>query len=264
MDLKLSDKLALVTGSTRGIGKEIVRTFLREGASVIIHGRSEKTVNPAIDELGEEGTVYGIAADLGSSEEITRFNNRVEEIGMPDILVNNAAIFEVEPFEKIPPEKWSRYFQVNVIAAAQICRRFLPGMLERNHGRILMIASEAGIKPVPFMLHYSTTKTALIGLARGLAELTKGTNVTVNSLLPGPTLTENVKELFRDVAKQENIELETLLGNYFEENEPSSLLQRFESPEEVAKIAVFLCSDAAAIINGSAQRAEGGIIRSVF
>jgi len=264
MDLNLNNKLALVTGSTKGIGKEIARTFLKEGAKVIVHGSSAQTVDPTVEELKSEGDVKGIAADLSTDEDVNRLCAQVEEIGELDILVNNAAIFEVTPFEDIDSEKWHHYFQVNLISVTQICRHFLPQMLERNSGRILMVASEAGVKPVPFMLHYSTTKTALIGLARGLAELTQGSNVTVNSLLPGPTLTQNVKGLFEDVAEQEGTDLDTILDNYFEEEEPTSLLQRFETPEEVAKIAVFLCSDAASIVNGSAQRAEGGIIRSVL
>jgi len=266
MDLGLSDKLVLITGSTRGIGKETARTFLKEGAKVIIHGRSAQTVEPAVEELKNEGdvNVKGIPADLSSDSEIARLCDRVDETGELDILVNNAAVFDVEPFEEIDSDTWHRYFQINLISVTQLCRHFLPGMLERDRGRILMIASEAGVKPVPFMLHYSTTKTAMIGLGRGLAELTKGTGLTVNSLLPGPTLTENVKGLFEEVAEQEEVSLETILDNYFEEEEPTSLLQRFEKPEEVAKIAVFLCSEAASVVNGSAQRAEGGIIRSIL
>lgn len=264
MDLGLSEQLVLVTGSTRGIGMAMAGVFLEEGARVIVHGRSSDTVAAAVSELEDRGVVYGIPADLGNPDQVRDLCERVDELGDLDVLVNNAAIFEVEPFEEISVESWRRYLQVNLIAATQLCRHFLPRMLERGRGRILMVASEAGVKPVPFMLHYSVTKTALLGLARGLAELTKGMAVTVNSLLPGPTLTENVKGLFADVAEQQGTELEVVLDSYFDEEEPTSLIQRFEEPEEVARVAAFLCSDAAAIINGSAQRAEGGIIRSVL
>lgn len=264
MDLGLEGKRALVTGSTRGIGRAIARQLLEEGASVIVHGRSEETVAPSAEELSDLGPVEGIPADLTDAGEVDRLCRRVDEGGPLDVLVNNAGIFRQTPFPEIEDEEWERHLQVNLMGPVRLCRHFLPDMLDRDEGRVLMVSSEAGVKPVPYMLQYSVTKTALIGLGRGLAELTQGTGVRVNTVLPGPTLTENVKSLIRDVAEEEGMAPEELLEGYFEEEEPTSLLQRFERPEEVARVAVFLCSEAAAVVNGSAHRAEGGIIRSIL
>lgn len=264
MDLGLDGRLVLVTGSTRGIGRASARLFLEEGAEVVVHGSSSETVDPAVEELSPHGTVHGVAADLTSADEVETLCREVEALGPLDVLVNNAGIFEQTPFPEIGDDEWRRHLEVNLMGPVRLSRHFLPRMLERDRGTILMVASEAGVKPVPYMLQYSTTKTALVGLGRGLAELTKGTDVRVNTILPGPTLTGNVKRLMEDVAEEEGVEVETLVDGYFEAEEPTSLLQRFERPEEVARVIVFLCSPAARVINGSAQRAEGGIIRSVL
>ncbi|AZB44386.1 SDR family oxidoreductase [Bacillus sp. FJAT-42376] len=263
MDLNLKGKLAVVTGSTGGIGKETAKSFLQEGAKVIINGRTEEKVQKVADELSAFGTVYGVAADLSKLEGSNDFISKVNEIGPVDILVNNLAFFEVKSFEEVTDEEWEDYFQTNIMSAVRLSRKFLPDMLKRNSGRLLNLASEAGVKPLPQMIPYSVTKTALISLSRGLAELTKGTNVTVNSVLPGPTWTEGVENFMKGAAESEGKDLEPFTKDYFKENEPTSLIQRFATVEEVASTILFLASDKASAINGSAQRVEGGIIRSL-
>lgn len=264
MDLGLEGKRVLVTGSTRGIGRAIAERFLREGARVVVHGSRPETVEPAVEELSALGPVTGRPADLASAEEVEAMCRELADGEPLDVLVNNAAVFEETPFEEITDEEWRAHLDVNLMAPVRLSRFFLPRMLDRDEGRILMVASEAGVKPVPYMLQYSTTKTALLGLSRGLAELTKGTGVSVMSLMPGPTRTANVEALLEDVAEEQGRAFEEVVDAYFEEEEPASLLQRFERPEEVARVAVFLCSDVAPLLNGGAHRAEGGIIRAVF
>lgn len=185
MDLQLKDKLVLITGSTSGIGKAAAKSFLQEGAAVIVNGRKQETVDRTIEELSGYGTVHGAAADLSKTDEAAAFIEKVNEIGDIDILVNNLGFFEVKDFADVTDEEWNQYFEVNVMSAVRTSRHFLPKMLAKNSGRILNIASEAGVKPLPTMIPYSMTKTALISLSRGMAEMTKGTNVTVNSVLPG-------------------------------------------------------------------------------
>jgi NAD(P)-dependent dehydrogenase (short-subunit alcohol dehydrogenase family) len=263
MNLQLQDKLVVVTGSTSGIGKGIARSFLQEGARVIVNGRTQSRVDEVVSELAAFGTVYGVAADVSDASQAQHFISKVKEYGEVDVLVNNMGIFEVKAFEDVTDEEWMNYFNANVLSAVRLSRSFLPEMLKRNTGRILNIASEAGVKPLPQMVPYSVTKTALISLSRGLAELTKGTNVTVNSVLPGPTWTEGVEGYMIGAAKAENQELESFTENYFKNNEPTSLIQRFATVEEVADTVVFLASQNASAINGTAQRVEGGIIRSL-
>lgn len=263
MNLQLEDKLVVVTGSTSGIGKGIVKSFLQEGAKVIVNGRNKSRVEETVIDLANFGKVYGIAADLSDATQAQEFIGKIKEYGEVDVLVNNMGIFEVKEFENITDEEWMNYFNVNVLSAVRLSRSFLPEMLKRNTGRIINIASEAGVKPLPQMIPYSVSKTALISLSRGMAELTKGTNVTVNSVLPGPTWTEGVENYMIGAAKAENEDLELFSENYFKNNEPTSLIQRFATVEEVADTVVFIASKKASAINGTAQRVEGGIIRSL-
>lgn len=263
MNLQLEDKLVVVTGSTSGIGKGIVKSFLQEGAKVIVNGRNKSRVEETVIDLSNLGNVYGIAADLSDAPQAQEFIEKIKEYGEVDVLVNNMGIFEVKEFENITDEEWMNYFNVNVLSAVRLSRSFLPEMLKRNTGRIINIASEAGLKPLPQMIPYSVSKTALISLSRGMAELTKGTNVTVNSVLAGPTWTEGVESYMIGAAKAENEDLELFSENYFKNNEPSSLIQRFTTVEEVADTVVFIASKKASAINGTAQRVEGGIIRSL-
>jgi NAD(P)-dependent dehydrogenase (short-subunit alcohol dehydrogenase family) len=263
MDLKLNGKTALITGSTKGIGKAIAKRLLIEGANVIINGRSQKTVDLVTKELSQFGTVYGFAADLGDVGQIDILLGEVDKIGSIDILVNNAAIFESINFFKITNSDWVRYLEVNLLSAVRISQYFLSKMLERNQGRIITVASEAGFKPIPEMIHYSVTKTALIGLSRGMAELTKGTNVTVNAVIPGPTWTEGAQAFIDESARKANLDLRSMIDLYFQKFEPTSLLQRFATVDEVAFMVTILASELSSAVNGSSQRVEGGIIRCI-
>ncbi|MDQ0886818.1 NAD(P)-dependent dehydrogenase (short-subunit alcohol dehydrogenase family) [Paenibacillus sp. V4I9] len=264
MELNLKNKLVLISGSTAGIGKAIAISFLKEGAKVIINGRSEENVETTVKELSVLGTVYGIRANVAVKAESDELINKVNEIGNLDVLINNTGVFTVRPFADVTDEEWLEYYQINVMGAVRLSRAFLPKMMERNAGRIINIASEAGIKPYPELIPYGVSKTALITLSRGLAEVAKGTNVTVNSVLPGPTWTEGFGTFITDLAKENGKDLDTFIEEYFKKDQPTSLIQRFATVEEVADTVVFIASDKASAINGAAQRVEGGIIQSIL
>jgi NAD(P)-dependent dehydrogenase (short-subunit alcohol dehydrogenase family) len=264
MDFHLNNKLVLVTGSTSGIGKGVAISFLKEGAKVIINGRSDEHVKKTVQELSSLGTVYGIRADVAKKEDCVELVNQVNELGSLDVLVNNTGIFTVKPFSEVTDEEWLDYYQVNVMSAVRLSRAFLPKMIERNTGRIINVASEAGIKPYPELIPYGVSKTSLITLSRGLAEVAKGTKVTVNSVLPGPTWTEGFSTFITDLAQENGKDLDTFIKEYFENDQPSSLIQRYATVEEVADTIVFLASEKASAINGTAQRVEGGIIQSIL
>lgn len=255
---ELEQKITLVTGSTKGIGKAIAEAFVDKNARVVVHGRTREEVESTQASIG---AFSGVVGDLGTAEGCDGVIEQLQNLGPVGVLVNNAGIFGAENFFKIDDEEWLRYFQVNVMSTVRLCRALMPSMLENNWGRIINIASEAAIKPLPQMIHYSMTKTALVSLARGLAELTKGSRVTVNSLLPGPTWTAGVETYFKGLAAEEGKPEKTIIDNYFAEHEPTSLLQRFIDVKEVAHAAVFLATNGA--VNGSAQRVEGGIVRSI-
>eukprot|EP00742_Colponemidia_sp_Colp-10_P000843 GILJ01000913.1.p1 GENE.GILJ01000913.1~~GILJ01000913.1.p1 ORF type:complete len:268 (+),score=44.43 GILJ01000913.1:195-998(+) len=267
MDLRIAGKLALVTGSTMGIGKAAALAFAKQGVEVIVNGRSEATVNAAVDEIKQQSgssTVYGIAADVSTPAGVDALIARVKELNKPlEILVNNMGIYKVVDFFEATDDEWENILQVNVMSVVRLCRYFMKEMLQRNWGRIVNVSSEAGARPIPHMIPYSVTKSALNGLSRGLAELTKGTNVTVNSLLAGPTWTEGVQKYMEGVAGATNKPLEHVIKEYFRENEPTSLIQRYLTGEEIADSILYLSSAQGGAINGSAQRVEGGIIRSV-
>jgi NAD(P)-dependent dehydrogenase (short-subunit alcohol dehydrogenase family) len=263
----LQGKVCVVTGSTAGIGKGIAKHFLIEGAKhVFINGRSAATVQKALESFQSEGftNVSGVIADLGTAEGCNQFIADVDKSGQTiDVVVNNMGIFGTKNFFDITDEEFLNYFNVNVMSTVRISRHYLKFMLERNAGRIIVISSECGFRPIPDMIHYSMTKAAQISISRGLAELTKGTNVTVNSLLPGPTATEGLDEYIGGIATKTNKTREEATLSYFKEREPTSLLQRFLTVEEVANVAVFLASDRSSGINGAAQLVEGGVIRSI-
>jgi len=259
MDLGLKGKLAVVTGSTSGIGAAIAKCFAVEGAKVVINGRSQQGVDRAAEKLGKYGDVVGVAADVATADGAGKLIAAITALGNLDILVNNAGVFENKPFAEITDDDWLQMFNINVVSGIRLARAFFPSMLARNRGRILFIASEAGVKIVPEMIHYSTTKTCYISIARGLAELTKGTAVTVNSLIVGPTMTEGVETYLSTMG-----DLKRMETAYFDADARNSLLHRFARPEEVADCAVFLCSSRAGNINGVAQRCEGGIIRAIL
>jgi len=268
--LGLAEKLVVVTGSTGGIGLEIARAFLELRSKVVLNGRSQPKLDNAIASLRSDphfslyGEIHGIVADLSDSKSCEEFIDRVKSIGEVDILVNNLGIFEVKGFFELTDEDWFRYHNTNVMSAVRLCRAFMPSMLKRGQGRILIMSSESGFRPIKEMIHYSVSKTALIGLARALAELTKGTQVTVNSVIAGPAFTPNAEEFLKGLAAlQSKDSLEEVVQDYFTIMEPTSLLQRFITPREVADVVVFLASDKAAAINGHAQRVDGGIIRHI-
>ena len=254
----LEGKLTLVTGSTKGIGKAIAEAFVGQGARVVVHGRKSDEATQLGEAIGAHSSVSG---DLGTSAGCDAVIEQLSKLGAVDILINNAGIFGVQDCFQIDDEEWLRYFQVNIMSAVRLSRALLPSMLKNDWGRVINVASEAAIKPLPQMIDYSMTKTSVVSLARGMAELTKGTHVTVNSVLPGPTWTAGVEDYFEGLAADEGRPAQELIDSYFKEHEPTSLIQRFIDVEEVAQSVVFLASNGA--VNGSAQRVEGGIVRSI-
>jgi NAD(P)-dependent dehydrogenase (short-subunit alcohol dehydrogenase family) len=263
MDLQLTNKKALVTGSTAGIGFAIASLLAEEGASVVVNGRSPQRVEQAVDRVRTErknAKVTGVAADLGTKEGVDML---IRELPAVDILVNNLGIFEPKPFAEITDEDWLRFFEVNVLSGVRLSRFYLPRMLQKNWGRIVFISSESAINIPVEMVHYGMTKTAQLALARGLAELTAGTAVTVNSVLPGPTRSEGVEGFLQDMAKGQGTDAAKVEAEFFRTVRPSSLLKRFETPEEVATMVVYVCSPRASATNGAALRVDGGVVRSI-
>ena len=263
MNIDLSGKSALVTGSTAGIGYAIAKGLAAAGASVVLNGRKQATVDAAAAKLGGEvkgAKVRGIGADVSTAE---GGNALIKALPDVDILINNAGIFEPKEFVDIPDEDWSRFFEVNVMSGVRMSRAYLPGMLKRNWGRIVFISSESGLNIPVEMIHYGMTKTAQLAVARGLAKLTRGTAVTVNSVLPGPTLSEGVETFVKDLARQNGQSEAEAAANFVKQHRPGSLLQRFASVDEIANVVVFVASKQAAMTNGAAIRAEGGIIDTI-
>ena len=263
MDLGLKNKIALVSGSTAGIGYACAEALAREGAEVIVNGRTEERVRAAvarINALRPAVSARGIAADLGTKEGVEQLAAQLPEV---DVLINNLGIFEPKPFEEIPDDDWMRFFEVNVLSGIRLSRQYLAGMRRKNWGRIIFISSESGLQIPVEMIHYGVTKTAQIALARGLAETTAGTNVTVNSVLPGPTRSEGVEQFVKDLAKGQGTDEATVEKEFFRTARPSSLLKRFATPEEVAAMVVYVCSPRASATNGAALRVDGGVVRSI-
>jgi NAD(P)-dependent dehydrogenase (short-subunit alcohol dehydrogenase family) len=259
MDLQLSGKKALVTGSTAGIGFAIAQSFAREGAEVVVNGRTQERVDAAVARIGKGAT--GLAADLGTRAGV---ESAIQRIPTVDILVNNLGIFEPKPFEDIPDEDWFRFFEVNVMSGVRLSRHYLPLMKQANWGRIIFISSESGIQIPAEMIHYGFTKTAQLAISRGLAETTAGTGVTVNAVLPGPTESEGVGEFVGRLANQAGTDRSSVERDFFQTARPTSLLQRFASPEEVASIVTFLASPLSSATNGAALRVDGGVVRSII
>jgi NAD(P)-dependent dehydrogenase (short-subunit alcohol dehydrogenase family) len=264
MDLKLAGKLALVTGSTQGIGLAVARALLAEGATVVVNGRRERLVQETVRALSTLGTAHGVAADLATAEGARAVARAAGAVGSVDILVNNVGRFEVQPFGDIMDEDWTSMFELNVMSGVRLARALLPGMLQRNWGRIVFIASEQSAKPNPDMLHYAMSKAAQVSVARGLAELTRGTQVTVNSVLAAPTWSEGVEAFLATLAARDGKTVEEMRTAYFDGPGRASIIQRWASADEIAAQVAFLCSPLAAAVNGAAQRVDGGIIRSLF
>ncbi|MEH2085751.1 SDR family NAD(P)-dependent oxidoreductase [Nostoc sp.] len=263
MDLKLHGKSALVSGSTAGIGLAIALGLAQEGASVIVNGRSEERVAQAIAKIKDstpDAKVSGVVADAGTASGVEKL---IQEVPHVDILINNVGIYEPKTFFDITDEDWLKIFEVNVLSGVRLSRQYLQKQLEQNWGRIIFISSESAIQIPVEMIHYGTTKTAQLAIARGLAEMTVGTGVTVNSVLPGPTRSEGVEEFITNLAQERGISPDRVEAEFFENVRPSSLIKRFATNEEVAAIVVYLSSPVASATNGAALRVDGGVIRSI-
>ena len=264
MNLQLDSKTALVTGSTAGIGFAIARILANEGASVIVNGRVDDRVDAAIKKIrssGGHGELQGVVADLGTADGTRSVIERFPQL---DILVNNLGIYEPKPFEQISDDDWQRFFEVNVLSGVRLSRHYLPGMKERKWGRIVFISSESAVQIPAEMIHYGMTKTAQLAISRGLAETTEGTNVTVNTVLAGPTASEGIGDFVRRLAQDQKTDVATVEKEIFRSVRPTSLLKRFATPEEVAALVVFVCSPLSSATNGAALRADGGVVRSIL
>jgi NAD(P)-dependent dehydrogenase (short-subunit alcohol dehydrogenase family) len=263
MDLGLSGKRALVTGSTAGIGFAVAAGLAAEGAEVVVNGRTEARVEAAVRALRGRvagAVVTGIAADLGTAEGCARVLAGAPEV---DILINNLGIFEPKAFAATTDEDWQRFFDVNLMSGVRLARHHLPRMIARGHGRVQFVSSESALQIPVEMIHYGVTKTAQLGLSRGLAEMTRGTAVTVNAILAGPTRSEGVGEFVARLAEQGGTSAADVERDFFQHARPTSLLQRFETPEEVADLIVFIASGRAAAVNGAALRVDGGVVRAI-
>ena len=264
MELQLKDKKALVTGSTAGIGLAIATALAREGAQVVLNGRTPARVEAALAQVRKEvpgAKLSGVAADLGTAAGAAQLVAQVPQV---DILVNNLGIFASKPFEEIPDADWLQFFETNVMSGVRLCRAYLPGMRKRDWGRILFVSSESAVYIPVEMIHYGMTKTAQVALARGLAETTVGTNVTVNTVLPGPTASEGVQGFVDGLAQQQGVSRAQVEQEFFQKMRPSSLLKRFIDPAEVAALVTFLASPLSAATNGAALRVDGGLLRSAL
>jgi NAD(P)-dependent dehydrogenase (short-subunit alcohol dehydrogenase family) len=264
MDLKLQDKSALVSGSTAGIGLAIAQGLTQEGASVVITGRSEQRLTQAIDKIQQSNPsakISGVVADLATREGTEQLFRQVPTI---DILVNNLGLYEPKAFSDLSDEDWFNIFEANVLSGVRLSRHYLPGMQERNWGRVIFISSESAVQIPVEMIHYGMTKTAQLAISRGLAETTAGTGVTVNAVLPGPTRSEGVEGFLEQMAKERSVDVATVETEFFQSLRPTSLLKRFATTEEVAAMVVYLCSPLASATNGAALRVDGGVVRSII
>ena len=263
MKIDLSGKTALVTGSTSGIGHAIAKGLASAGATVVVNGRTQAKVDAAVAAITKVvpgAKVRGVAADVSTAAGCNALVAALPEV---DILINNAGIFEPTGFFDIPDEDWIRFVEVNVMSGVRLSRAYMPGMLRRNWGRIVFISSESALNIPKEMIHYGLTKTAQLALSRGLAEMTRGTAVTVNSVLPGPTMSEGVETFVKDLAKQHGRSVEEAASQFVKQFRPTSLLQRFASVEEIANMVVYISSKEASATNGAALRAEGGIVQTI-
>jgi NAD(P)-dependent dehydrogenase (short-subunit alcohol dehydrogenase family) len=264
VDLKLTGKVALVTGSTAGIGLSIAQSLASEGAHVFVNGRTQQRVDAAIAAIRSHAAtakVEGIVADFSGPAGAEAVIARLPAV---DVLVNNVGIFEPKPFTEISDAGWLRFFEVNVMSGVRLARHYLPGMLKKNWGRILFISSESGVQIPAEMVHYGMTKTAQIAVARGIAESVAGTGVTSNSILAGPTDSEGVSVFVDALAKQQKKSKAEVEKEFFEHARPSSLLKRFATVDEVAAMVTFLASELSSATNGAAVRVDGGVVRAIL
>lgn len=263
MDTQLTGKKALVTGSTKGIGLAIAKRLSAEGAHVIVNGRAQEAVDKAVMKVQAAADIkveaHGFAGDLSTEEATDRLLAAFPSI---DVLVNNLGIYDPQSFFDVDDATWRRFFEINVMSGVRLSRAYMPGMLESDWGRILFISSESAVNIPDEIIHYGMTKTAQVAIASGLANLTRGSGVTVNSLLVGPTKTEGVENFIISQAQEKGLTKDELVKDFFQTNRPTSRIQRFESPEEIAHMAVFLCSPLASGTNGAAVACEGGCIQT--
>jgi NAD(P)-dependent dehydrogenase (short-subunit alcohol dehydrogenase family) len=263
MKIELSGKTALVTGSTAGIGHAIAKGLAATGAEVVVNGRSQSKVDAAVAAITKAvpgSKVKGVAADVSTAAGCKALVAALPDV---DILINNAGIFEPKGFFDIPDEDWSRFFDINVMSGIRLSRAYMQGMLKRNWGRIVFISSESALMIPKEMIHYGMTKTAQLSVSRGLAELTRGTAVTVNSVMPGPTMSEGVETFVADLARQNGQSEKEAAASFIKQHRPGSLIQRFATVEEIANMVVYVSSKQASATNGAALRAEGGLVQTI-
>ena len=263
MDLKLNGKKAFISGSTQGIGYAIAQQLLAEKAEVIINGRNEEKTKKAVQKLQAEfpdAKVSGIKADFEKKEEVEILLNQLNDI---DILINNVGIFDLKNFEDIEDEEWLKIFEINVLSSIRLSRKLLPQMLEKKTGRIIYISSESGVNIPGNMIHYGMTKAAMMAVSNGLSKLTMGTEVTVNTILGGPTYSDGVASTIEQIASMQNIETEQMKNIIIQQTNPHSLLQRFINPSEIASLAAYLASPISIATNGASIRADGGVLKTV-
>lgn len=263
MDLKLEGKKAFISGSTQGIGFAIAQQLLNEKAEVIINGRGEEKTNLAVQKLKTEFPnckVSGIAADFSKKEEIDALLGQLNNI---DILINNVGQFDLKNFEEIEDEDWYKIFEINVMSSVRLSKKLLPQMLEKKSGRIIFISSESGVNIPGNMIHYGMTKAAMTAVSNGLSKLTIGTEVTVNTILGGPTYSDGVATVIEHIASLQNIEVEQMKNSIVQQTNPHSLLQRFINPSEIASLAAYLASPLSLATNGASLRADGGVLKTI-
>jgi len=264
MDLQLKNKKALVTGSTAGIGYAIAKQLANENAQVYVNGRTKERVESAVEKLKHETgnqDIHGLIADFSNSKDV---ENLIQQLPEVDILINNVGIFEPKPFRDIPDADWIKFFEVNVLSGVRLARAYFDKMIAKNWGRIIFISSESAIQIPSEMIHYGMTKTAQIAVARGLAELTKGTGVTVNTVLPGPTFSEGAGDFIEKLAKDQDKSIQDIEKEFFQYIRPTSLLQRFTSTDEVANMVAYVASPLSSATNGAALRTDGGVLKGIL
>ena len=263
MDLQLANRLALVTGSTAGIGRAIAEALLAEGARVIVNGRTEAAVDRAVAEIGAlaQGRAIGFAGDLATADAAQALVLRHPGV---EILVNNLGIFEPRAFEAIGDDEWRRFFDVNVLSGVRLARLVLPGMRARDWGRIIFISSESAVQIPQEMIHYGMTKTAQLAVSRGLAESLAGTGITVNCVLPGPTRSRGVGDFVEALAREQGTSFDEFEAEFFRTVRPTSLIRRFATTDEVASMVAYVASPRSSATTGAALRVDGGVIKSAF
>ena len=265
MKIDLTGKTAIVTGSTAGIGLAIAQGLAEAGATVVVNGRKQAAIDQAIAELGKKipaaaTRLRGVAADLGTADGCAAL---VKAEPKADILVNNMGIFNLQDFFEIPDAEWTRFFDVNVMSGVRLSRAYAPGMVDKKWGRIVFIASESGLNIPVDMIHYGLTKTANLSVSRGLAKRLAGTGVTVNAVLPGPTLTEGVAEMVKDDAKKNGMTIEEAANAFVREHRSTSIIQRAASVDEIANLVIYTCSTQASATTGAALRVDGGVLDTI-